>query len=324
MIRVAPRRPLPAGARAALGPLSRVLGAPGSTMRSRNVYLLAVFAPVMALFLIIRALPIAAVLGLAFTNYNLIRPGRFRFIGIDNFASMLQDPLIADAFRNSFTFVLFSVPAVIVIAFAFATLVNRRIRFEGLFQTLYFLPFILPIVPTTIIWRWVYAPGKFGLANGMLQQLGISSVPWLFEPAWAIAGILIMYIWKNVGLYVVIFLVGLKAIPKELREAAAIDGGTAWQTVRAIDLPLMKPIFLYAVVISTIQAWSIFTEVYVMTQGSDASAGTSLQVLAIQIFQEGFSFNKMGYASAISLLLFVVSLIFVIVQLRLLRPSDAR
>jgi ABC-type sugar transport system permease subunit len=303
--------------------MHRVLGARGSIQRGRRLYLLCVFAPVISLFLIIRVVPMAATLALAVTDYNWLQPGHLHFIGVENFLEMLQDPMLAAAWRNSLAFVVFSVPAIVIIAFVVAALINQRPRFEGLFQTLYFLPFILPTVPTAIIWRWIYAPGQFGLANAVLERLGLPPAPWLVRTDWAILAIVAMYVWKYAGLYVVLFLVGLKSIPQHIREAAHMDGAGAWQGVRCIDIPLMRPLFLYATVMGTIQAWGVFTEVYVMTQGTDVSAGTSVPVVALQVYQEAFSFYRAGYASAISLLLFIVSLLFVIGQLRVLQPKDA-
>jgi multiple sugar transport system permease protein len=190
------------------------------------------------------------------------------------------------------------------------------VRLEGLYQTLYFLPYILSTVPTSIIWKWIYAPGRYGLANYILESVGLGHVGWLTDRSIALLAIIGMYVWKNLGYYVVIFLVGLKNIPNELREAAEVDGCSAWQSNLHIDIPLLKPVILFGTIIATIDAMSVFTIVYVMSQGTDASAGIDIAVLATRIYQEGFVYFDMGYASSICLILFFVSLLIVLLQFK--------
>lgn len=298
------------------GRIQRVFGPAGSIRRERIKFLFAAFAPIIALFVIIRVIPILWVFSLSTTNFSLRRP-KTKFIGIENFTRMLSDPQIALAFRNTVEFVLVSVPIVIILGLLFAILINRKLKLEGLYQTLYFLPFILSTVPTTIIWKWIYAPGRFGLANYILESIGFSRVKWLTDPTIALLAIIAVYIWKNLGYYIVVFLVGFKNIPSELREAAEIDGASPWQATRFVDLPLMKPLVMFGTVYATITAMSVFTLVYVMSQGTDVSTGTNLTVLAMRIYQEGFVYANMGYASAISLVLFLLSLIAVLVQFKL-------
>jgi multiple sugar transport system permease protein len=295
----------------------RWFGVAGSIRRGQVKFLFWAFSPVIALFIIIRVIPILWLLSLSVTNFSLKRLN-WKVVGLRNFQRMLQDTQFVLAFKNTMEFVALSVPAVIILGLLFAVLINRKLRLEGLYQTLYFLPFILSTVPSSIIWKWIYAPGKFGLANYVLEAVGLNRVRWLTDPKIAMLSIIAMYVWKNLGYYVVVFLVGLKNIPFELREAAEVDGASPVQATWHIDLPLLRPLVLFGTVYATISAMAVFTIVYVMSQGTDVSTGTELTVLAVRVYQEGFTYGNMGYASAISGVLFLVALLAVIVQFRLL------
>lgn len=297
--------------------IARLLGPSGSIRREQTRFLVAAFAPVIGLFVIIRVIPITWVLGLSLSNYSLRRP-TVRFVAFENYVRLLDDPLFLLAFKNSLEFLVVSVPIVVVFGLLFAILMNRRLRLEGMYQTLFFLPYILSTVPTSIIWRWIYAPGRFGLANHILMSLGLERVGWLTNPDIALRAIIGMYVWKNLGYYVVVFLVGLKNIPSELREAAEVDGASAWQSSLYVDIPLLKPVILFGTVIASIDAMTVFSIVYVMSQGTDASAGVDITVLAMRIYQEAFVYFNMGYASAISAVLFVTAFAVVLLQFRLL------
>ncbi len=301
----------------ATGIVERVMGPGGSIRREQRKFLALAFVPVIALFFIIRVIPILWLLALSFGNYSLRRANSV-FVGTRNYSRLLQDDQFILSFKNTMEFVVISVPVAIVLGMLFALLMNRRLRVEGLYQTLFFLPFIISTVPAAIVWKWIYAPGTVGLANYLLGQLGLPRVAWLSDPKITLPAIILMYVWKNLGYYVVVFLVGLKNIPSELREAVEVDGASPWQATRMIDLPLMRPLVLFGTVYATISAMAVFTVVYVMSQGTDVSAGTQISVLAMQIDQEGFVYGNMGYASAIAAVLFVVSLLAILVQFRLL------
>lgn len=270
-------------------------------------FALVVFLPIMALFLVIRILPIFQMLAASPTNRNLRRPVS-RFIGLENFVRMWEDPTFVTALNRSLQFVAVALPAEIILGLLVAILMNRALRFESFYQTLYFLPYILPMVPAAIVWKWIYAPGVYGLANLGLANIGLGPIGWLTNTQLALLLIIGVHVWKHLGFFVVVFVVGLKAIPLDLREAAKLDGATEFQVVRHIDLPLLKPIVLFGATMASIWAWSSFTEVYVMTQGSDISAGSDLKVLVSKIYEEGIEYGGVGYASAMSLVLFGISL----------------
>ena len=281
-----------------------------SLRRNQMRFALFVFVPIMALFLIIRIVPIFQMLLISPTNENLRRPVS-RFTGLENFTRMWDDPAFVNALVNSLKFVALALPAEIILGLGLAILMNRLVRLESLYQTLYFIPYILPMVPSAIVWKWIYAPGVYGLGNLALDRVGLGPVGWLTNAQLALFLIIGVHVWKHLGFFVIVFLVGVKSIPGEYREAAELDGASAFRTIWDIDLPLLKPIILFASTMAAIWAWSSFTEVYVMTQGSDVSAGTELKVLVTKIYEEGFQYGGVGYASALSLVLFAISMIMV-------------
>ena len=299
-------------------PARRRGGSLRALRRSQLAFLGWIFAPIVSLFIIIRVIPIFVILLFSFTNYSITR-ALWRWTGLVNFERLVSDQNFLDALWNSTEYVLVAVPAEILLGLLFAVLLSRRVRFESFYETLYFLPYIIPMVPAAIIWKWIYAPGTVGLANFYLETLGFGRVPWLTNPKIALLAVIGMHVWKNLGFFVIIFLVGLKNVPVDVKEAALIDGASEWEKIRRVELPLIKPIILFGAVMATIWAWSAFTEVYIMTQGTDISTGTEIAVLVFRIYQEGFRFYNMGYASAISFVLFVISLLFVLVQFQLFR-----
>jgi len=262
------------------------------------------------------------VLLMSFTNFNLNRP-LVRLLPYQNFTRLFNDPNFVTAFINSTEFVLVAVPLEIFLGLAFAIYLNRKVRFESLYETLYFLPYIVPMVPSAVIWKWIYAPGTYGLANYLLDQMGFPRVGWMSTPQISLLAVIGIHVWKQLGFFVIVFLVGLKNVPSDFREAAVVDGATPWQVTRRVDIPLLKPVILFGVVMATIWAWSAFTEVYIMSQGTDISTGAEIQVLVTRIYAEGFLYFNMGYASAISFVLFIVSLIFVALQFRLFKVESA-
>jgi len=296
-------------------------GKPNTLLRDQLNFLYAVFLPVISLFLIIRVIPVIVILAMSFTNYTIRRP-RFRFLGLANFERLFRDSEFLAAFWNSVEYVCIAVPIELVLGLFFALLLRRRVKFESLYETFYFIPYILPMVPSAIIWKWFFSPGTVGLANYLLTQMDMPMVGWTSDPAITLLATIWIHIWKNTGFFVIIFLVGLKEIPRDFTEAAEVDGATAVKTTWYIDLPLLKPIILFALVMATVWAWSAFTEVYIMTQGTDISTGTEIQVLVYRIYKEGFMYFKMGYAATISFVLFVISLIFVAVQFMAFREDQ--
>ncbi|MBE0477581.1 sugar ABC transporter permease [Candidatus Aerophobetes bacterium] len=294
------------------------LGKTGSIRRSQLLFLLGVFIPLISLFILIRVIPIAATLGISFTNMHLLRPVT-RFVGITNFVRLLSNEPFIFAFFNSLQYVGVAVPLEIGLGLVFALMLSRKVKFESFYETLYFIPYILPMVPAAIIWKWFYSPGSFGLANYMLESMGFSRLPWMTDPQLSLLATIGIHVWKNLGYFVIIFVVGLKNIPDELRDASSVDGANVWQTIRHIDLPLMKPIILFGMVMATVWSWSAFTEVYIMTQGTDISTGAEIQVLIYRVYQEAFNYHNMGRGAAISFVVFLVSLGIILVLFKVFK-----
>ena len=199
------------------------VGVGGRLTRSQIGFLYTIVMPVIVLFIIIRVIPILVVLLISFTNYNLNRP-LVRLLPYQNFTRLFNDPNFVTAFVNSTEFVLVAVPLEIFLGLAFAIYLNRKVRFESLYETLYFLPYIVPMVPSAIIWKWIYAPGTYGLANYLLDQMGFPRVGWMSTPQISLLAVIGIHVWKQLGFFVIVFLVGLKNVPSDFREAAAWMG----------------------------------------------------------------------------------------------------
>lgn len=277
--------------------------------------------PVLALFVWLRVTPLASTINLSFHNWNLIRPNK-PFIGLQNYMNLFSDRLFLMALRNTAIFAFATMIAGMILSLALAVALNRPSRLTGLYQTLYFLPVITPMVPVSVIWKWIYDPG-YGLLNYILSLFGVRPIGWLMYPNLALMSIIIMCVWKNLGYNMIMFLVGLKNIPAQYYEAAAIDGASRWQAFWRITLPLLKPILLYVLVTSTIDGFNIFTPVYVMTTGSQGAPGNAVRTLVFNIYEEGFRYFKMGYASSQAVMLLLIVLVLTVVQLRVFRGEDA-
>ena len=294
------------------------LGKPNSLKRSQMIFILIVFVPLITLFIIIRVVPILTSLGISLTNMALTRPIT-KFIGIRNFIYLIHDQQFISAFFNSIEFFLVATPLEIALGCIFAMMLNSKIKFESFYETLYFIPFIIPTVPATIIWKWFYSPGSFGLANYFVNLLGFPNVPWLNNPKITLLITIGIHVWKNLGYYIIIFLVALKNVPNDIHDASMVDGAKSWQTSIHIDLPYIKPVILFGLMMSTMSALSVFTEVYIMTQGTDISTGAQIQVLVYRIYQEAFSFSNMGRSCAISFIVFFISLGVILLEFKIFR-----
>ncbi|HUV09045.1 MAG TPA: sugar ABC transporter permease, partial [Spirochaetia bacterium] len=205
--------------------------------------------------------------------------------------------------------------AVISLALAIA-LNSKRVKILPFYQTVYFIPVVTSMVPVAVVWKWIYDP-SYGLLNYFLSFFGMEPRAWLIEPGTALLSIGIMSIWKIVGYYMVIFLVGIKAISPQYYEAAEIDGANGWQKFFRITLPLLRPITLFVFVIASINAFQVFTQVYVMTVGSQGAPGNVVRVLVYEIYENAFRFFKMGYASAQAIVLFLLIAFLTLIQFRL-------
>lgn len=252
--------------------------------------------------------PILASLGLSFTNWDLLTPPQF--VGIGNYARMLSDPEFWRTLRNTLSFLVGYIPLVMTFGLLVAILLNSRIPGMQLFRAMYFLPVVTSWVAVALVWKWLFNP-TYGPINSALGSVGIAGPAWLFDPNWAMPAIILTSVWKDIGFIMVILLAGLQGIPREFYEAASIDGANGPQRLRYITLPLLAPPLFFALSISLIGAFQVFDQVYVMTEGGPAGA---TMVLVERIVSNAFSYSQMGYASAISwvlfLIIFVTTLLF--------------
>lgn len=270
----------------------------------------------LAFYGVVRFFPTAQAFYLSFTSWNLL--GAARFIGFDNYVRLTQDPVFWKVAVNSFEYVALGLPISLVLSFIIAYYLDQ-VRFgHGLLRALYFLPHLTTAAAMAWVWRWLYQPVPVGVFNAVLADIGLPAQPFLRSTDQALPAVLAPAVWAMLGFQVVIFLAGLKAIPRSYYEAAAIDGAGAWRVLREITLPLLRPTFVFLVVISSIAFLRIFDYVYNMTNG-DGGPLDSTKPLVLSIYQTAFGRFDMGYASAQTVVLFFILLALTLLQMRLLR-----
>lgn len=274
-------------------------------------------APALVLIVVFFIGPVIAAVGLSLTDYDLYAladPRAARWVGLHNYARMLHEPLFWRSLRNTLYFALVGGPLTVAVSLGAALLVNARaVRRKGVARAVFFAPFVTTLVAVAIVWRYLYHQ-QYGLLNWLLGHVGIHPIDWLGDPRWAMPAIIVMATWKNFGYNMLICIAGLQSIPRELYEAAALDGATAWQRFRHITIPMLGPTLFFVVIVTMIGYLQLFTEPYVMTQGGPLRATTSL---ALFMYEEGFRWWRLGSAAAIAFLLFMLIVLFTVVQRRL-------
>lgn len=272
-------------------------------------------APTMLGIGIFVLLPIIASLVLAFFRWDIITSPRFA--GLDNFVAIAQDPTVRVSFLNTFVFVIFAVAAQLAIAMLLAVLVQTRMPswLQVFFRSTFFFPLILSAASVSILMKYLFNE-RFGVINWLLSLVHIPAVPWLTSSQWAMVVVIAVYVWQNFGFSFLLFLGGLAAIPRDVYEAAAIDGATGWKQFRSITMPLVSPTILVASVMAIISALQIFDQPYVLTRGGP---GDSTRTAVMVIFETAFRELEFGRASAIGLVLMVLIMLITALQFRLSR-----
>ncbi|WP_324669352.1 carbohydrate ABC transporter permease [Geochorda subterranea] len=246
--------------------------------------------------------PLLYSLVLAFTDAELFQ--QWRFIGLANFREMfLEDPLFWKALANTAYYAFVSVPLSLAIAFGLAALLNMKLRGMPLFRTIFYLPSVTSGVAVVLLWGWIFNP-SFGLLNYVLSWVDIQGPQWLGDPNWAMPAIIMMNLW-NVGAPMIIFLAALQDVPQELYESADIDGAGWWAKVTRITLPMVSPVVFFNLVLGLIGAFQVFMQAYVLTGGGPLDA---TYVYLLHLYNNAFRYGRMGYASALAWVLFVVIL----------------
>ena len=257
-------------------------------------------------FLLFTIGPLIASLVLSFTDFNLTRPEAMQFVGFANYARMTTDPLVSQAFFATFVFALFAVPTTMVASLAAAVLVNSQQLFgRSVFRTLFYMPIQIPLVASTLVWA-SFLNTETGWLNKLLELVGIQGPDWFNSTTWVYPALTLIGLW-GIGNFMLTSLAGLQSVPTELYEACRIDGAGPWRTFRRITIPLMSPILLYNLVISLITTFQYFTQAYVLTNGRGDPNNATL-FINLDLFREAFVGNRMGYASAIGWVLFLIVL----------------
>lgn len=272
-----------------------------------------------AVYAFLRLWPIAQAFFQSFTNTDLFKL-ETSFVGLDNYVKLFtRDRNFMTALTNTLVFAFSTAAISLVLAFSIALLMSRRKLFgTGIYQSLLFLPVVVSVVPSAIIWKWIYDP-QYGILNFVLRFFGASPIGWLVDADYSMMSVVIFVIWKWLGYYMVIFIVGLANIPEDYLEAATIDGASRPQLLGRIIIPLMGPIILFASVMATIKGFTIFSEVYVMTVGSQGAPGNMVRVLAFDIYERALLYGRIGEANAEALVLFLILAVFTLAQVRINR-----
>ncbi|HEU4910933.1 MAG TPA: sugar ABC transporter permease, partial [Actinomycetes bacterium] len=277
--------------------------------------------PFLALFRVFTVGPVLASFGMSFTDLrssDVRNPLAVEAVGLKNYTDLFADETFRQAAFNTAYFVVIGVPLTMGLALAVAVGLNSGItRFKALFRVGYYLPVVTSIVAVAVVWRFLLEPDS-GLVNTLLGYAGIDGPSWLNSPTWAMPSLIVMAAWRNMGYLVVIFLAGLQLVPKEMHEAAAIDGAGAWNRFRHITLPMLRPTLLFGAVITMIGYLQFFEEPFVMTQGGPLDKTLSV---AYYTYNQ-FGFGNYSYAAAMAYVLFVVIALVTAVQFRVLGRRD--
>jgi multiple sugar transport system permease protein len=267
-------------------------------------------APGLIHFLIFTLFAVSFAFYISFHKWNIIQPAK-PFVGFDNYLRLFSDPRFLRAVTNTLLFMI-GVPLNLLAGLSVALLLNTKVRGQGLYRTLFYIPVVTPLVVSSIIWKWVYQ-GDYGLLNYYLLKFHIieSKIVWLADPNLALPALIIMGIWGGTGGTMVIYLAGLQSIPEEMYDAAKVDGASAWQRLLYITIPLLRPTTFFLTITGVIGTFQIFTEVYIMTNGGPLNRTTTI---GFYLYDKAFRQLDMGYATAMAFALFAMIFVFTVLQ----------
>lgn len=282
------------------------------TLRGRETLAFYAFiTPWVVGFLIFIVGPLLVSLALGFTRYDVILPAKW--VGLENFRDLFADPLFWTSLGNTIYIVLLAVPLGMVSAFGIALLLNQKVQGMAAYRTGYFIPSIVPAVASAALWLYLLQP-QWGLVNGTLDIFGIRGPGWLASTTWSKPSIIMLMVWASGGT-MIIYLAGLQDISESLYEAASIDGANALGKLWHITLPLMTPTIFFTLVMGIIGTFQVFSVVFVMTDGMGGPLNSTL-VYLVYVYRNAFVFFRMGYASAMSLILFLIILVLTLLNFR--------
>lgn len=277
-------------------------------MKTKKLTPYLLVSPYILHFVTFVAFPIGFSIVLTFHKWNIISP--MEYTGFTNYIRLFQDEVFLKSIVNTLIFLAIHIPLQIIFALFLAEVLNQKIKFRGFFRAAFFLPVIVSGVVVTMLWEQLYAFDT-GLFNRLLTMIGLGKVGWLVDPKIAMPSIAIMATWKNVGLYIVLFLVGLQTVPSHYYEAADLEGATHFQKFFHITLPMINPTIFMVVILSTIGGFSLFIEPYIMTGGGPLNSTISA---VLYIYKQGFFYYHMGYATTLGLFFALIILAVVAIQ----------
>jgi multiple sugar transport system permease protein len=279
----------------------------------KNLWVLFFLLPSIIGLSLFTVVPILTSLGLTFTEWDLLTPPVY--VGLDNFRRLIGDQNFWKALSNTLFFIITYIPLVMVSALAIAILLNQKLKGVVFFRGAFFTPVVSAWVAVALLWQWIFNP-RFGLVNYLLGLIGINGPAWLLDPQWAMPAIVITSVWKDIGFVMIMFLAGLQSIPDDYYEVSSIDGANNWQRFWYITIPLLSPTVFFALIISLINSFQVFDQVWIMTKGGPAGATS---VLVELIVKNAFSYSRMGYAATLSWVLFLLVFVVTVFQMRLQR-----
>jgi multiple sugar transport system permease protein len=273
--------------------------------------------PNLIVFIAFMFIPIVFALYVSLTQWTLI--GASQFIGFDNYVKMLGEGQFWEALRNTAVYTLGVVPTSMVLGLAAAVLLNRKLPARTFLRSVYFMPVVISGVAVALIGEWMFND-QYGIINAVLGKLGIGAVNWLSSSTWAMVALIITTMWTRIGFCMVLYLASLQSIPETYYDAARVDGASGWARFRFITLPLLAPTTFLVLIIQVILSFRVFDLVYVMTGGGP---GFSTTVLVQYIYEEAFTNQDMGYASAVGVVLYLILMVFTLIQWRISRQGEA-
>lgn len=295
-------------------------GRPVNRLRRRSLLLgWSFILPNFLGFATLTLVPVIALFYLAFTDWNAF--GTADWVGLENFRRLGGDQSFRTALWNTLYYTAFHIPLTLGIALGLAVVLNEKLRGVAFFRTAAFFPYVTSIVAVAVVWNMLFSPDA-GPVNQFLKAVGVSDPPgWTTSADWSMPAVIVVATWREMGYYMLLFLAGLQAIPRELYEAARMDGANAWQRFRHITIPGLRPTTFFVTVMLTIGSFKVFDLILVMTNGGP---GQSTLVLSQYIYTKGFVENQLGYASAVSVVLFSICLAVTVVQFVVNSRRDAR
>ena len=262
-------------------------------------------------FLVFMAYPLVASIYFSFCDYSVLKPPVW--IGLDNYKELYHDELFWTALKNTLLYAVIALPAGMATALILAMLLNAKVKGMAIYRTVFFIPSLVPQVSLAVLWLWVLN-GEHGVLNAVLSKVGITGPNWLSDPAWSKPAMVVMSVW-GVGNAVLIYLAGLQDVPQQLVEAAELDGATSWQKTRNVTLPMISPVILFNGIMGIIGTLQVFTVPYIMFPNGTPARSTYFY--AMYLFDNAFKYQKMGYASAMGWIMFLIVLLLTLTSLRM-------